>query len=136
IVTKKTNGIRCDGVIIRNNLVMTMKKCLTHTTGKILLRPNDIELVVGGVVHLASDNAKQLTYSVSSFEIPKQSLSLPIIVLKVEEGKDLLTQVGNIRPKVAVFEKFEDTDGSFTALIKRFQGTWSPLYATSYYQLR
>src|SRR5205085_6093138 len=122
--------------IISNNLVMTMKKCFTHIKGKILVGPTDVELVVGGVADLSSDNAKHLTYSVSSFEIPKQSLSLPIIVLKVEEGKDLLTEVGNVRPKVAIFEKFEDTDGSFTALIERFQGTGSPFYATSYHKLR
>src|SRR6266481_1078796 len=122
IVTKKTNGFRCDGVIISNKLVMTMKKCLTRTTGEILVSPTDIALVVGGVVNLASDNAEQLTYSVSSFEIPKQSPSLPIIVLKVEEGKDLLTQVGDVRPKVAVFEKFGDTDEGLNGLKKRFQG--------------
>src|SRR5438128_11123026 len=64
IVTKKTNGIRCDGVIISNNLVMTMKKCLTRPISKILVRPTEIKLVVGGVANLASDNAEQLTYSV------------------------------------------------------------------------
>src|SRR5436853_4046244 len=115
---------------------MTIMFFLSRTTHQILLsfptrRSSDL-----GVADLASDNAKQLTYSVSSFEIPKQSLSSPIITLKLEELKHLLTQLGHVRPKIAVFEKFEDTDGSFAALIKRFQGTGSPLYASSYHKWR
>src|SRR5438445_7322342 len=82
---KISKRIRCDGVIISNKLVMTMKKCLTRTKCKILVSPTDIELVVGGVVELASAHAKNLVTSISSLEIPTQSLSLPIIVLKVEE---------------------------------------------------
>src|SRR5438445_7021496 len=97
-------------LIITKTILFTYTTLFRSTTGEIMVSPTDIELVVGGVVDLASENAKQLTYSVSSFEIPKHSPSLPIIVLKVEEGKDLLTQVGNVHPTVAVFEKFEDTD--------------------------
>src|SRR5437899_4560872 len=82
----KSNGIRCEGVIISNNLVMTMKKCLTHHTGKILLWPTDIELVVGGVANLTPDNPKQVIYSLSPLVGRHLLANLPSIVLSDEEG--------------------------------------------------
>jgi hypothetical protein len=120
IVKKGSKEILCDGVIVNEKWVVTMKKGLLGTD----LLVSNMQLVVGGVVNLAFDVAKKLTYSVSSYKTPP---NLPIVFLKVEEGKNLLTPVYSIHPQAAVFKKFEE---DLPALTERFKG--KTLRATSY----
>src|ERR687888_166614 len=115
IIKKGTTRILCDGVIISNHWVMTMKECL-----KGVISPDDrfgiyhvnqspVALVVGGVASLSfrdennRHTIRKLTYSVSSFWIPDESHNPnSIVVLEVEKGFDLLDPAESVCPRAAV----------------------------------
>src|SRR5919198_197304 len=141
IIKKGTTRILCDGVIISNHWVMTMKECF-----KGVISPDDrfginqlpVALVVGGVASLSfrdennRHTVQKLTYSVSSFWIPGESHNPnPIVVLEVEKGNDLLAQrVESVRPRAAVLEKVQSTEEDFNGLRERLKG--KTLHAPAY----